>query len=227
MNRDVQRLLSLLKLDAAGAGGGGTGGGASGGDSGSQGGGTGDEGNKGGAGDKAFTQEDLNRIAAKEKGEGKTAALKALGFEDEAAAKAWVDKQRKAEKDAMTESERIKAEKEESDKNANAEKTRATQLEQQLEALKEGANPKTVSDLVLLVRNRMSETVDFKAALTLVKKEQAFASFFGTSSGDGDGGGTGSTGNPPRKVTPESLNGIGKRLAESKSTANKTSYFSN
>lgn len=219
MNMELRRLLSLMKLEADGGSGGGAGG-----DSGS-----GGDDNGGDKGTKTFTQEDLNRIGATEKNAGKLAALKALGFESEADAKAYLEKARKAEEDSMTEAEKIKKEKEDADKLASTEKARAEKLEQELLALKAGANPSTVSDLVLLVRNRMTDAVDFNAALELVKKEASFATLFSTPADNGSGNGTGGAGNPPRKVTTESLNGIGKRLAENKvaGAAKNTGYFSN
>ena len=61
-------------------------------------GGSNDDGNNGGS-EKTFTQEDLNRIAAKEKRDGIASILKTLGFEKEEDAKKFVETYRKAEED--------------------------------------------------------------------------------------------------------------------------------
>lgn len=220
MDMYLRRLWQLMKLEGDGGSGGG------------EGGGEGDEGNKGnkGGADKTFTQDDLNRIATKEKGEGRTAALKELGFENVEDAKKWLETARKAEKDAMTETDRIKREKEEAEKASSAEKARADLLEQQVLAIQAGADPKTVADVVTLARNRITETVDFKAALEEVKKALPVMFLEGEEDDKKGNKGTGNPANPPRKpYTKEGVSGIGKRLAESKAAEQKkkNSYFTN
>ena len=91
-----------------GEGGGGTGGaGGEGGTGGTGGeGGGGNAGGSGGEPPKTFTQEELIRIAATEKRQGAASVLKALGFDKEEDAKAFVEKYKEVEKNNMTELEK-------------------------------------------------------------------------------------------------------------------------
>ena len=202
-----RRFLNLMMMSPDDGGGAGGDGGA--------------EGEKGGAkegGDTTFTQEDLNRIGAKENAAGKSAALKALGFEDEKSAKAFLEAA-KADADAKkTQSQKDQEERDLARKEAQEYKSKASLLEQRLEVIKKGANPKTVDDLVTLVRSRVNETVDFDTALEEVKK--IFPTFFEKDKEDGAPGGTGGAGSPPRKPAgKEDGKGIGQRLAGKKALA--------
>jgi len=80
------------------------------------------------AGEAKFTQEDLNRIAADEKREGKRVGqaelLKTLGFGTPEEAQAFLDAKRQADLDAMTEADRKVAEA--ADKERKAQEATAT-----------------------------------------------------------------------------------------------------
>lgn len=215
----MKNFEDLMKLDAPDDGGGGTG--------------SGDGDNKGGddgkGGDpnkeKTFTQEDINRIAANEKAQGKKSVLKDLGFEDEDSAKKAFEDWKKFQDSQKTEAEKAKEEKDTALKEAQAAKERADMVEQKLEAIKAGATPTLVDDLIVLARIKMSDTVNFAQALEEVKK--TYPNFFGA---EGTGSGTGSPGNPARKQTgKDGVEGIGKRLAQGKSQpqGNKNPYFTN
>lgn len=202
------RLMNLMAFD--GDDGGGSGGG-----------GTGGEEDK----NKTFTQEDLNRIATKEKNEGKMSLLKAFGFENEDDAKSFIAKAKKSEQDSLTEAEKLKLAKEEADKIALSSNQKAILLEQKLEAIKGGVMASAVDDVIVLVNNRMNDKTDFAAALEVVKK--AYPAFFAEDKGTG---GTGGAGNPARKGgSADGIQGMGKRLGEKKaasqSKAKEVNYF--
>jgi hypothetical protein len=84
-------------------------------------------------GSGSFSQEDLNRIAAKEKDEGKRAGeravLEALGFQTAADAKAFFDKVKEEEKAKLSEADRKMKEAEEKERKADAKALDAAQRE--------------------------------------------------------------------------------------------------
>lgn len=164
---------------------------------------------------KTFTQEDLNRVGAREKRQGVASVLKSLGFEDEESAKAFVEKYRKEENDKKDEltiaNESLQTEKkakEEAEKRVNV-------LEKKLKALSMGVPESHIEDVVTLATSKVTEDKSFDEAMEDLKK--LYPSMF--SAEDSVSKGTGGGGTPPRKPLQGGSNGIGKRLAEQKKSA--------
>lgn len=227
------RKLMMLKpkffMAPEGAGGAGTGGsgsdgnaGNTSGSNGSNQGGTDDQGNQNGQNgtdgnqNKTFTQEDINRIAAREKAEGRRAILKELGIEDTEdarnAVKTYLAQQESNKSDLQKANDRAsKAEKAKTDA-----EERATALQQKFDAIAAGAKTETVDDLVALARTKVTDKVDFKAALELVKK--SYPVFFNEGQQQNANVGTGGGTNHSRNGG--SGPSLGERLAKSRMGTN-------
>lgn len=190
--------------------------------------GGGGEGGSNGSNDssnKTFTQEDVNRIAAREKQQGIAAALKALGFDTSEDAKKAIDAWRKAEEDQKTETQRANEAKEAAEKAKTDADNKASFAEHKFAVVEAGAKPSNAEDIVLLATAKMNDSTDFNAAVELVKK--AYPTLFESES-DSKKKGTGGASNPARKDSANDDNSIGKRLAEQrKSSNNKNPYFKN
>lgn len=182
-------------------------------------GGTGGEG--GGTQAKTFTQEEVNRMLANEKRQGRQAALKALGLDPndkdaEKKAKAILDTQKtQAEKDA----EALTTE-----KNARAEaEAKALAAERKLSVLTTGCKAEFVEEVFALASAKVNDSTDFEAALKAVK-EKCPAFFEGYGGGDpGTGGGQGHR----RQKQGEKPGARGAALAQSVISSNPTKnpYF--
>lgn len=190
--------------------------------------GSGDGNPAAGEGTKTFTQEDLNRIGAREKAEGRRALLKELGIEDTEDARQAVQNFLKQQESQKTEAQKAaeraaKAEKEKADAEA-----KASESQQKLEALMAKANPDTLDDLIVLTRAKVNDKTDFKAALGIVKA--AYPAFFADAQAN-EGTqkkpvGTGGSTNPPKGAANKMS--MGERLAKSKlEAAPKESPFFN
>lgn len=210
---------------SAGSGGdGGSGAQGSGSDASTENGGQNNQNNHGndGSGNKTFTQEDINRIAAREKAEGRRALLKELGIED-------TDDARNAVKEYLAQQESNKTDLQKAnDKATKAEKAKieaeakATVLQQKFDAIADGANPATVDDLIALVRTKMNDKTDFKAALQIVKK--AYPVFY---NGQQNNANVGTGGNTNHSRNGGSGTSLGERLAKSRmnTTTTESPFF--
>lgn len=161
---------------------------------------------------KTFTQEDINRIAAKEKAEGRRALLKELGIEDTEdsrnAIKAYLTQQENQKSDLQKANERAsKAEKAQADAEANA-----LAIQRKYDALAAGAKADTIDDLMALASTKVNDKTDFKAALEQVKK--AYPVFFNETSQTRTVG-TGRSTNPVRNTNGHQMS-MGERLAKSR-----------
>lgn len=182
-------------------------------------------GNDNGSESKTFSQEDVNRIAAREKQQGIAAALKALGFESTEDAKKAIENWRKSEDDKKTETQKANEAKEAAEKAKVDSDNRATFAEHKFAVVKAGAKPENAEDIVLLATAKMNDSTDFDAAVEVVKK--AYPTLFESES-DSKKKGTGGASNPARKDGANDDNSIGKRLAEQrKPSNNKNPYFKN
>lgn len=189
------------------------------------GGGGGNEPNEGGEpnDEKTFTQEELNRIAAQEKRQGMAAVLKALGFEKEEDAKAFVEKYREEEEKNKGELEKAN-EALETEKNAKASaEKKAEMLEKKLQVVAMGVSADKADDIITLASAKVTDDKPFETVLEDLKK--TYPVLFG----EDESTGTGGAGKPPRGGKNETEGGIGKRLAEQRksSAQKKRSYFSN
>lgn len=220
----------------------GAGGGAAGGSAGSEGDGDGDgdEGNEGGTGSegseggdggnkggKTFTQEEVNRMMAREKKQGSKAILKELGVDKAEDLKSIIAEYRekhKNEEGAVAEEvSKVNAAKDEADR-------RATMAEAKVQAMMLGAKPEDVEDVIALAMAKLDDDADdFKEIISEIKSKHP-QMFVGNSEEDNKPGKKG-TGTPPgnkggKKDEEES---IGARLAglrKSNGSA-KSAYFKN
>ena len=156
---------------------------------------------------KTFTQEEVSRMLANEKRQGRQAALKALGLDPndkdaEKKAKAILDEQKtQAERDA----EAIKAEQ---DARSEAER-KAEEAERKLAAIEAGCKREFIDEVTALAAVRVNDSTDFEAALKAVKEK--CPSFF---EGSDDTGGTGSGQGHRRGRTDSKPGSLGSRLAQ-------------
>lgn len=179
---------------------------------------------------KTFTQEQVTRISAREKNQGRAAAFKELGIDPKDAktvslVKAFLesqktDDQRIADRQAEDQSARVEAER------------RAAVAEAKAEAMMLGAKPQYVDDLVTLALAKTSDGSDLKTVIGEFKTK--YPVWFGESdkTDDKDKGKTG------QKGTGSSIKdagkgkggaegtGLGARLAaQRKSGSKKASYW--
>lgn len=162
-----------------------------------------------------FTQEDMNRVATREKEQGRASILKALGVESLEAAQAAINAYNEQQEKSKTDVQKANdaAAKAQGDlTKAQAENAR---LSNTLSALKKGAKPDSVDDLVTLVQSKVTGDKDFAAALDEVK--QAYPVFFndgGNTSQQQQNKGTGGTANHARSSSNQP--DFGERLAKNR-----------
>ena len=182
-------------------------------------GGTGTEGTSTG---KTFTQEDVNRMMAEEKRQGRTSILKELGFEDEASARDIVSKYQKSLYEQKTDVQKAQ----EAAATALAEKakteTAAQLLQHKLTALTKGVNPEFLDDAMAIAAGKVTDKDDLGKVLDGMKER--YPMFF-TSAGSSGSAGTGTA--PANKKTGQTEKGIGTRLGEQavQQQPTKSHYF--
>lgn len=174
----------------------------------------------GGAEDKTFTQEQVNSMIAAEKRKNLSSVYKGLGFDSEEAAKAFVDKYKGEEEKNKTDLVKAQERASQLEAEKNAEAAKAQDLQYKFDAMAEGCDAKSATDVVVLAKAKMSDDKDFAAALKEVKEQ--YPAMFGQTD-NGNGGGTGGGGTSPRgKLKSGDISGIGKRLAEQRKQNNTT-----
>lgn len=172
---------------------------------------------------KTFTQEEVNRMMAEEKRQGRASVLKDLGVENEDSIKEIL-KRVKDQEDANS-SELDKAKKALETEKLEKEKTaaKAQALEQKLEAVSAGVLPEFLEDALAIARVKVTDKEDLATVLKGMKEK--YGMFFST---HGTGGSSG-TGNLPggKKTEPANTDGIGTRLgkAQADSVPKKSHYF--
>lgn len=168
---------------------------------------------------KTFTQEDVNRMLANEKRQGRQAALKALGLDPndknaEKKAKEILDAQKS---DAEKAAEALKAA-----QDAQSEATKkAEAAERKLAVMVSGCKPDFVDEVTALVSAKMNDDTNFEAALKAVKEK--CAAFFAEDEDSGTGGGQ-----SHRRQNPDKKPGsFGTRLAQGVVSSNtkENPYF--
>ena len=181
---------------------------------------------------KTFSQEQVNKMMAREKNQGRNAALKELGIDPKdpkavAAVKALIesqktDEQKQAEKDAEAQTKAREAEQ------------RAQIAEAKAEAMMLGVKTQYVDDVVTLALAKMTEDSDLKTIIGEFKTK--YPIWFGESEEDDKGtkGKTGQKGtgssvkNSDKDKKGEGAKGLGARLAaQRKSGSKKSNYWGN
>ena len=180
------------------------------------------------SGEKTFTQDEVTRMMAREKREGRNAAIKALGFENEEEAKKASSLLR-----ALLDSQKSEKEKAEEEKNnavnqkSDAEK-RASEAEAKLTCFLSGVNKDSIDDVLSIALPKVTDDKDLSKVLEEMKKNNRYASFFEGNSGGKDG--SKGTGNPPGhsgKDGDDEKGSYGKKLGSQNKPAKekKSSYF--
>lgn len=152
-----------------------------------------------------FTQQQVNKMMAEEKRQGKSSVLKALGFNSLEEAVAAMNK------DKANDIEDTETKNDEQDVVTND----AGRYKYLVNCIKEGADIDDADDVVDLVLKRQKEGETFESALKAFKK--AKPNFFQKAKGTGNA----PTGNVQKKVE-ESL---GARLGKNRVTSGKNPYF--
>lgn len=175
---------------------------------------------------KTFTQEELNRIAAQEKRQGASSILKALGFESEDAAKAYLEAKRKEDDEKKDDLQKAKDAEAAANTAKAAAEAKAALLEKRFKVVALGVSADKADDIVTLATSKAIDGKTFDDAIEDLKK--TYPELFEAKVEKR--GGTGSGGNPPRGKNTGEDDSLGKRLAEqrkaSKSQNKKNSYFS-
>lgn len=202
--------------------------GGAGGQSGNSGGGEGQNDDPAAQGQKSklFTQDDLNRVAAQEKRQSQAALLKSLGFDDEKSAKSFLEQARKDQESKKTELEKAQDAlgKEQAAKTELEDKV--TALERSLAVISAGVPAENASDVAMLAASKMTDGKSFEDGLEEVKK--AYPMLFDKQGQNGQAGGTGTGGTPPRGSSRASGGELGKRIAEQRTknnNSNQNLYF--
>lgn len=188
--------------------------------------------------EKTFTQEEVTRMMAREKKQGRAALLKELGYKDEKQAKAasssynaWLEsqkteEQKSAEKDSENEKAILEAQ------------AKADAAEAKVEALMLGCNPQNVDDVIALAMAKKTEDGDFKTIVGELKKK--YPDMFSKSSDDeqddkeekktaGQKGTGGNVSAKSKDKKSDEKQSLGSRLAASRrgsKESNKKSFWS-
>lgn len=184
-------------------------------------------GGKGKKKEKTFTQSQVNKMMAREKRQGKRAALKEFGLEG--MTKKEAEEFKKWREEQKTEEEK-KAEKRAADEMAAKEiNAKVAKAEVKAEALVAGAKSKYLDDVIVLALAIMKddEDIDAEAAVEEVKTKHKL--FFTKDNSDDDSTdekdkkGKRGTGKSPKEDKNKGTNkSLGARLAASKKGAKKT-----
>lgn len=193
-------------------------------------------GSKGGSGqaDKTFTQDQVNHMMAREKKQGRAAALKELGIDPKdtkaiAMVKALIESQKTEEQKAAEKAA------EENERQSEAER-RAIVAEAKAEAMMIGVQPQYVADVVDLALAKMGEDGDLKSIIGDFKTK--YPMWFNTEDDDGKGSSSKGGKKAGQKGTGSSIKGnaggkdgdgnksLGARLAAQRKTSHKSSYWS-
>lgn len=171
---------------------------------------------------KTFTQEDVNRMMAAEKEQGRKSILKELGVQDVASAKEGLQKYQEFLNSQKSELEKAQASEAKLQSDYAAAIARANHAENCIAAMKLGANTESIDDLVTLAMSKVSETKDFATVLSEMKSNSVFSGFFQSSVGTGNGG---MQGHPAGEG--ETTTSLAKQLAEKQiaQKSQKSNYF--
>lgn len=118
--------------------------------------------------DKTFTQEDVNRIAAKESKSATEKILKDLGVDDFDNAKDGLQKFQAWQESQKTESEKEREQYEATQKALDEKNAAYQSVVYENAALKAGVNTDSIDDVIALAEKRVTDDVDINAAMKAV-----------------------------------------------------------
>ena len=183
----------------------------------------------GGAGEKTYTQAQVNVMLANEKRQGKQAILRALGIKDVNEGKSKMQQQQQTNQQQLDEENQaaqLLSNARQAQINAEA---RAQAAERKLSVLKAGVRPEFVDDVVYIATGKATDAEDFEEVVTAMKETHSFY-FMQDNNSDKNNNGTGGNANfKKQQQQQEQAGALGKRLAEQrmKAVENKVKFFDN
>ena len=183
----------------------------------------------GGAGEKTYTQAQVNVMLANEKRQGKQAILRALGIKDVNEGKSKMQQQQQTAQQQLDE-ENQAAQLLSNARQAQAEaEQRAQAAERKLAVLKLGVRPEYVDDVVFIASGKATDSEDFDAVISGMKETHSFYFVQDNNSSQNNNGTGGNTNFKKQQQQQEQAGALGKRLAEQrmKAVENKVKFFDN
>ena len=183
----------------------------------------------GGAGEKTYTQAQVNVMLANEKRQGKQAILRALGIKDVNEGKSKMQQQQQTNQQQLDEENQaaqLLSNAREAQINAEA---RAQAAERKLSVLKAGVRPEFVDDVVYIATGKATDAEDFEAVVTTMKETHSFYFVQDNNSNQNNNGTGGNANFKKQQQQQEQAGALGKRLAEQrmKAVENKVKFFDN
>jgi hypothetical protein len=175
--------------------------------------------------DKKFTQDEMTKVATREKKQGRKSAFKEMGFKDEAEAKSQLDAFREWQKSQLSEDEKHQQEIDNANTATSEAEKRAQEAEEKLAVVIAGVRKDSIDDVLAIARVKVTEEKSLDDVLAGMKKEDRYKSFF-ESEDSGSNNGTGS--GLSHKKSSNKKDNIGARLAKAQmknSNNKKSSYF--
>lgn len=183
----------------------------------------------GGAGEKTYTQAQVNVMLANEKRQGKQAILRALGIKDVNEGKSKMQQQQQTNQQQLDEENQaaqLLSNARQAQINAEA---RAQAAERKLSVLKAGVRPEFVDDVVCIATGKATDAEDFEEVVTAMKETHSFYFVQDNNSNQNNNGTGGNTNFKKQQQQQEQAGALGKRLAEQrmKAVENKVKFFDN
>ena len=183
----------------------------------------------GGAGEKTYTQAQVNVMLANEKRQGKQAILRALGIKDVNEGKSKMQQQQQTNQQQLDEENQaaqLVSNARQAQINAEA---RAQAAERKLSVLKAGVRPEFVDDVVYIATGKATDAEDFEEVITAMKETHSFYFMQDNNSNQNNNGTGGNTNFKKQQQQQEQAGALGKRLAEQrmKAVENKVKFFDN
>lgn len=183
----------------------------------------------GGAGEKTYTQAQVNVMLANEKRQGKQAILRALGIKDVNEGKSKMQQQQQTnqqQSDEENQAAQLLSNARQAQINAEA---RAQAAERKLSVLKAGVRPEFVDDVVYIATGKATDAEDFEEVVTAMKETHSFYFMQDNNSNQNNNGTGGNTNFKKQQQQQEQAGALGKRLAEQrmKAVENKVKFFDN
>ena len=183
----------------------------------------------GGAGEKTYTQAQVNVMLANEKRQGKQAILRALGIKDVNEGKSKMQQQQQTNQQQLDEENQaaqLLSNARQAQINAEA---RAQAAERKLSVLKAGVRPEFVDDVVYIATGKATDAEDFEEVVTAMKETHSFYFMQDNNSNQNNNGTGGNTNFKKQQQQQEQVGALGKRLAEQrmKAVENKVKFFDN
>ena len=174
---------------------------------------------------KSFTQDEVNRMMAAEKNQGRRSVLAALGIPDDDKANEALTAYKTAVDAQKTDLQREKD-------NAAAALSSKTALEQenaqiknQLAALSAGVNPEHIADITAIAQSRVTDQKTFEQVITELKGLPAYHGFFVQATTPGTGASIGTGGKATQGQTQTTAADRLKAMRDRR--PQKSHYFSN